>query len=101
MLTDNGTADAGRMCIVGASYGGYAALAGAAFTPDLYKCAVSIAGISDLEDFISWRKRNYGSDSDGYTYWLTAIGDPVKNEQRLREVSRAIQAQLDAADDTG
>jgi pimeloyl-ACP methyl ester carboxylesterase len=37
-----------RICIVGASYGGYAALAGAAFTPDLYACAVSINGITDL-----------------------------------------------------
>ena len=51
---------AARVCIVGASYGGYAALAGAALTPDLYKCAVSIAGISDLDDFIGWRKRNWG-----------------------------------------
>jgi len=36
------------MCIVGHGYGGYAALAGAVFTPDLYKCAVSVGGISDL-----------------------------------------------------
>ena len=73
-------ADPARVCIVGASYGGYAALAGAALTPDLYKCAVSIAGISDLDDFIGWRKRNWGSDSEGYTYWLKAIGDPDKDE---------------------
>ena len=91
-LADLGAVDAARVCIVGASYGGYAALAGAAFTPDLYKCAVSIAGISDLDDFISWRKRNYGSDSEGYTYWLKAIGDPDKDEARLREVSPVVQA---------
>ena len=45
-LVDQGIVDPARVCIVGASYGGYAALAGAALTPDLYKCAVSIAGIS-------------------------------------------------------
>ncbi len=92
VLVDQGVADPARVCIVGASYGGYAALAGAALTPDLYKCAVSIAGISDLEDFIGWRKRNWGSDSHGYTYWLKAIGDPDKDEKRLREVSPLAQA---------
>jgi dipeptidyl aminopeptidase/acylaminoacyl peptidase len=40
-------ADADRICIVGGSYGGYAALMGAALTPDLYRCVVSFAGISD------------------------------------------------------
>jgi len=91
-LVDQGLVDPARICIVGASYGGYAALAGAALTPDLYKCAVAIAGISDLDDFIGWRKRNWGSDSEGYTYWLKAIGDPDKDEARLREVSPLSQA---------
>ena len=49
----SGIADAGRVCIVGASYGGYAALMGAVKTPDLYKCAVSLAGVSDLPDLIA------------------------------------------------
>jgi dipeptidyl aminopeptidase/acylaminoacyl peptidase len=49
-MIDQGIADAHHVCIVGASYGGYAALAGAAFTPDLYACAVSINGVSDLRE---------------------------------------------------
>lgn len=44
-----GIADAKRVCIFGASYGGYAALMGAATTPEVYKCAISYAGVSDLE----------------------------------------------------
>ncbi len=91
-LANLGSVDAARVCIVGASYGGYAALAGAALTPDLYKCSVAIAGVSDLDDFIGWRKRNWGSDSEGYTYWLKAIGDPDKDEKRLQEVSPLVQA---------
>jgi len=41
-------ADPHRVAIAGMSYGGYAALAGAAFTPQLYACAISVNGISDL-----------------------------------------------------
>ena len=43
-----GWADAARVAIYGGSYGGYAALAGATFTPDLYACAVDIVGPSNL-----------------------------------------------------
>ena len=53
-LISDGTADPGRVCIVGASYGGYAALAGATFTPQLYHCAASINGVSDLADMLQW-----------------------------------------------
>jgi dipeptidyl aminopeptidase/acylaminoacyl peptidase len=47
-LIDQKIADPKRICIVGASYGGYAALMGATKTPDLFQCAISFAGISDL-----------------------------------------------------
>ena len=40
--------DPKRACIVGASYGGYAALAGVTLQHGLYRCAVSVAGVADL-----------------------------------------------------
>ncbi|MEI6791189.1 MAG: prolyl oligopeptidase family serine peptidase, partial [Myxococcaceae bacterium] len=45
---EQGIADPSKICIFGGSYGGYAALVGATFTPDLYKCAVDIVGPSNL-----------------------------------------------------
>jgi dipeptidyl aminopeptidase/acylaminoacyl peptidase len=45
---DQGIADPKRVAIFGGSYGGYAALAGAAFTPDLYRCAIDECGPSNL-----------------------------------------------------
>lgn len=57
-LAAEGIADPRRTCIVGWSYGGYAALMGAVKEPDLYACAVSIAGVSDLGDLIA-SQRNY------------------------------------------
>ena len=47
-----GWADPDRVAIFGGSYGGYAALAGVAFTPDLYRCAVDIVGPSNLKTLI-------------------------------------------------
>jgi dipeptidyl aminopeptidase/acylaminoacyl peptidase len=47
-LIDQKLADPGRICIVGWSYGGYAALMGAIKAPELYRCAVSMAGVTDL-----------------------------------------------------
>jgi dipeptidyl aminopeptidase/acylaminoacyl peptidase len=52
---DNGYADADRVCIAGASYGGYATMAGLTFTPELYRCGINAVGVvnqkSILEEF--------------------------------------------------
>ncbi|MDF3014711.1 MAG: phospholipase [Cellvibrio sp.] len=53
-LIDEKIADPNKVCIVGASYGGYAALMGATKTPDLFQCAISFAGMSDL---VKWPKK--------------------------------------------
>ncbi|MFT3996232.1 MAG: S9 family peptidase [Asticcacaulis sp.] len=47
-LAQKGMVDPRRVCIFGSSYGGYASLAGAAFDPGIYRCAVSVSGVSDL-----------------------------------------------------
>jgi dipeptidyl aminopeptidase/acylaminoacyl peptidase len=75
-LVQQGIADPKRICIVGASYGGYAALAGAAFTPDLYVCAASINGVTDLPAFIGYAQKQGGKESDSLAYWRDHIGSP-------------------------
>jgi dienelactone hydrolase len=82
--------DPQRICIVGASYGGYAALAGAALTPDLYRCAVSVSGVSQLREMLKSRGRIYGKDSDLYAYWVKQIGDPERDAARIDAVSPAL-----------
>ena len=49
MLVRAGLVDSSRVCIVGASYGGYAALAGITQQSGIYRCAVSVSGIADLD----------------------------------------------------
>lgn len=56
-LIKKGYADPERVCIVGWSYGGYAALMGAITDPELYACAASIAGVTDLKDMINDMKK--------------------------------------------
>jgi dipeptidyl aminopeptidase/acylaminoacyl peptidase len=51
-VIDQGYADPARIGIYGGSYGGYAALAGAAFTPEVFRCAVDIVGPSNLKTLI-------------------------------------------------
>jgi dipeptidyl aminopeptidase/acylaminoacyl peptidase len=76
-LIEQGIADPKRVCIVGWSYGGYSALAGAAFTPELYACAASIAGISDLPQLIASDKRTSGRESNSFQYIREHIGKPT------------------------
>ncbi len=70
-----GLADPKRVAIVGASYGGYAALAGATLTPELYAAAVSVAGVSDLAAFLGDRRARGGAISEVVAYWEAHIGD--------------------------
>jgi dipeptidyl aminopeptidase/acylaminoacyl peptidase len=69
-----GIADPERVCIVGGSYGGYAALAGAAFTPELYRCAAAIAGVADLREMLSFERDKAGPASATVAYWRQAMG---------------------------
>lgn len=91
-LVADGTADPKRVCIVGASYGGYAALAGAALTPDLYACAISFAGISDLHKLVAAAREDYGLDSNSAKYRESRIGNPFTDRQKLEDTSPAMQA---------
>lgn len=79
--------DANRVCIVGASYGGYAALAGAAFTPDLYQCAVSINGVADLKQMLADEKYELGSDHWVLSYWQHSIANGTIAKNYLEKIS--------------
>lgn len=82
-LVREGLVDRSQVCILGASYGGYAALWGGATQADLYRCVISIAGISDLPAMMAHTRRENGEDSDTYDYWLRSIGDPGEDRERL------------------
>lgn len=94
---NTGIADPDRICIVGASYGGYAALAGGAFTPNLYKCVAAIAPVVDLPRMLLDEQRDRGKESVTVAYWSEAIGDRKEDRDKLEQISPSNYAEAFAA----
>ena len=86
-LIETGQADPRRICIFGPSYGGYAALYAGATHPELYKCVVSWAGVSDLAKLLDFEDFLYGRDTATYRSELRMIGDPSKDAAAMRAAS--------------
>ncbi|MBU1312132.1 MAG: S9 family peptidase [Gammaproteobacteria bacterium] len=88
-LINKGIADPKRICIVGASYGGYAALMGAVKTPDLYQCAVSFAGVTDVEALVKSHRRY-----NNYEVVKKQVGDDFDLLEQRSPVNHADKIQL-------
>ncbi len=79
-----GHADANRVCIYGASYGGYATMAGMTFTPELYKCGVNYVGVTDIPLLFSSMPKYWEPQKDVMKF---QIGDPETEKQLLFDAS--------------
>lgn len=91
-----GIAASERICIAGASYGGYASLMGLVRDPKLFKCGFEWVGVTDIKMMFEGYR---GRDSDFSAIWKqygmpTLIGDPVLDEAKFRETSPLHQAHL-------
>jgi dipeptidyl aminopeptidase/acylaminoacyl peptidase len=73
-LAAKGVIDPKRVCIMGASYGGFAALEGATLHADAYRCAVSVNGVADIGAFVNQSVRTSGYDSNSTRYWRRLLG---------------------------
>jgi dipeptidyl aminopeptidase/acylaminoacyl peptidase len=86
-LTGEGIVDPKRVCIVGASYGGYAAMAGPTLDPGVYRCAVAYAGISDMRKFTPWVRDQNGDGSERYV--IRFLGAESARDPSLAAISPA------------
>ena len=88
-LADKGLIDPRRVCIMGASYGGYAAMWAAARNPEIYRCAISFAGVSDIRPMLrynpsQWIAQRYHRD------WRDRIrGDSKFDLETVSPLARA------------
>ncbi|HZL00077.1 MAG TPA: S9 family peptidase [Caulobacteraceae bacterium] len=86
-LARQGVIDPKRVCIVGASYGGYVALAGVTVQQGLYRCAVSVGGISDPASMLIWESENAGQRSATMRYWHRYMGAAKSVDATLNAIS--------------
>lgn len=73
-LGQQGIGDTKRACVIGGSYGGYVAMRAAERNPDIYRCAVSFAGVSDLSEMIKF-DRNFIGGLGTSEYWRERAED--------------------------
>lgn len=88
-LINQGIADPKRVGIYGASYGGYAVLAGLAFTPDLYACGVDYVGVSNIFTLLETIPPYWEL---GRQMLYEQIGDPEKDKELLKAASPVFHA---------
>jgi dienelactone hydrolase len=90
-LIEQGTVDKSRVAIMGGSYGGYATLAGLAFTPDLYACGVDIVGPSNIFTLLDSIPAYWEA---GRAFLYGMVGDPNTDEgqARIQEASPLFSA---------
>ncbi|HWV59986.1 MAG TPA: S9 family peptidase [Sphingopyxis sp.] len=98
-----GIADTKRVCIVGGSYGGYAAMWGIAKDPDLYRCAISINGVANLRREVNdfgdhIRRRLYRSQWQKMTPDFAAVS-PINAIDRIKAPLLLIHGKKDVTVD--
>jgi len=87
-LVAEGLADAKRVAIMGGSCGGYATMMGLAKDPDLYRCGVNMAGVTDLELMGDATWSDMGAERLEFQQWFAAhVGDLKTNREKLRAMS--------------
>lgn len=80
-----GVADPAHLAILGASYGGYSALFALGHNPELYKCGVSFAGVTDWPAI--YNTSDVAEYKESKRYWREQIGDPEKDKDMLKAIS--------------
>lgn len=99
-LVKRGITDPDKICIVGASYGGYAALMGAVKTPDRYQCAISVNGVSNVFDLVKdnrafWRAYNVVDEQIGNDNKTLREISPVNYAEKIKAPVLLIHGELD------
>ncbi len=85
-VISSGFVDRERIAIMGTSFGGYLAVAGAVREPSLYRCAITIAGVFDWAQHIREKKFDR-YESYVFGYFMRRLGDPQKEREKFDAIS--------------
>ncbi|MEM7276851.1 MAG: S9 family peptidase [Pseudomonadota bacterium] len=91
-MIEEGISDPEKICIVGGSYGGYAALMGAIKTPELFTCAVSVNGVTHLSKIVKFDMIKHVDEADWQDVLFDRIGHPKDDQELLDANSPALHA---------
>ena len=86
---DQGFADPKRICIYGASYGGYATMAGLTSTPELYRCGINYVGVTDVELLFDTMPKHWEISRE---VMKAQVGNP-KDEKFMKRISPLYHAE--------
>lgn len=91
-MVSQGRATAETTCIMGHSYGGYAALLAGAMAPEQFACIIAGAGPSNLYESLKQDRKAHGADSSAFEYWTRSIGDMKTDRDALAAISPTLMA---------
>ncbi len=87
-----GVVNPDKICVTGASYGGYQALALPMIEPDMFKCAISVNGVSDIPDMLKFVAAINGNDGSSMKFWTKVIGNRYEDKDMMIAQSPADNA---------
>jgi len=91
-VAQQGIIDKTRVAILGGSYGGYAALAGATLDPGVYRCAISISGISDVGSHLEWEVEREGDKWNPEIRYIQLMLGDKKDYDSISPAKQAARA---------
>jgi len=89
---EQGFVDPKRVCISGASYGGYAALQALVRSQDLWKCAIAGLAVTDYKFQLTTQQGDTANNVPGVTLWKSVLGDQNLDSQKIRDISPVFHA---------
>ncbi len=88
-LIEQGIADENRICIMGGSYGGYAALWGVIRNPDMYQCAISLNGVTDVRAMLKYDRKQFAARRYARKWEEKVAGVEKKDLEAISPVQQA------------
>jgi dipeptidyl aminopeptidase/acylaminoacyl peptidase len=88
-LVNQGIADPKRTCIMGGSYGGYAAIWGAMRNPERYRCAISLNGVTDVRAMLKYDRRHFAATRYARKWEAKVEGEEKRDLDAVSPVHQA------------
>ncbi|MEP6103192.1 S9 family peptidase, partial [Parasphingorhabdus sp.] len=93
-LIEQGIADKNKVCIMGASYGGYAALWGSIRQPEKYKCAISLNGVTDVRAMLKYDRKQFAARRYARKWEEKVAGEEKKDLEAISPVKQAARMKV-------